>query len=326
MWPLPQYLPQHLPLFRLGDDVEDFIDRFQYIVEDRFPSLSLQAPTAPDASPVQTIQAPESEQSSNDTNTGNTNTAPTTSTPANAAVLSALEATRIGVFESHLSTIPRIMYQNFKDATVVTLDKALEVFRRAIGPTLTPGSAAQMILQIPFNASYSPGAFWFVLQHIAKSAPQITEDSLWETFIRRIQHLYDGVLREVMGETRREQLDALNEEYQDDLDVWLRNLPSTVDDPYPQVTARPWSSRTPAKLGLTDRIISLPGTRILVRPHLHRRTNSNLRSSEFPLPNDLVTCCEEGSVLKWQFIEEEVQRHVKLYWGASNDAITVTGI
>ena len=200
-------------------------------------SLSLQAPTAPDASPVQTIQTPEAEQSPN--NTGNTNTVPNTTTPApaNVAVLSALETKRIGFFESHLSTLPHAIYQNYKDDTVVTLDKAFEAFRQAIGPTPTPESAAQMILQTPFNATYSPGTFWVVLQHIAKSAPQITEDSLWETFTGRIQHLYDKVLREVMGETRQEQLDALNEEYRDDLDVWLQNLPSIADDPYPQVTA-----------------------------------------------------------------------------------------
>jgi hypothetical protein len=41
--------------------------------------------------------------------------------------------------------------------------------------------------------------------------------------------------------------------------------------------------------------------------------------------NYLVTGCQDGSVLKWQVIEEEGQCHVKLCWTATNGSLTVTG-
>jgi hypothetical protein len=41
--------------------------------------------------------------------------------------------------------------------------------------------------------------------------------------------------------------------------------------------------------------------------------------------NYLVTGCEDGSVLKWQVIEEEEQCHVKLCWTAANGSFTVKG-
>jgi WD40 repeat protein len=39
----------------------------------------------------------------------------------------------------------------------------------------------------------------------------------------------------------------------------------------------------------------------------------------------LFTGCQDGSVLKWQVIEEEEQCHVKLCWGAIKGSLTVTG-
>ncbi|KAK3809454.1 MAG: WD40-repeat-containing domain protein [Benniella sp.] len=39
----------------------------------------------------------------------------------------------------------------------------------------------------------------------------------------------------------------------------------------------------------------------------------------------LVTGCQDGSVLKWQVIEEHDQCHVRLLWSASKGALTVTG-
>jgi len=39
----------------------------------------------------------------------------------------------------------------------------------------------------------------------------------------------------------------------------------------------------------------------------------------------LITGCEDGSVLKWQVIQEDGQCHVRLSWGATNGSLTVTG-
>jgi hypothetical protein len=41
--------------------------------------------------------------------------------------------------------------------------------------------------------------------------------------------------------------------------------------------------------------------------------------------NYLVTGCQDGSVLKWQVIDEEGQCHVRLCWGATNGSLTVIG-
>jgi WD40 repeat protein len=41
--------------------------------------------------------------------------------------------------------------------------------------------------------------------------------------------------------------------------------------------------------------------------------------------NYLVTGCQDGSVLKWQVIEENDRCYVRLQWSASNGALTVTG-
>jgi WD40 repeat protein len=44
-----------------------------------------------------------------------------------------------------------------------------------------------------------------------------------------------------------------------------------------------------------------------------------------PDANCLITGCQDGSVLKWQVIEEDGQCHVRLCWGATNGSLTVTG-
>jgi hypothetical protein len=44
-----------------------------------------------------------------------------------------------------------------------------------------------------------------------------------------------------------------------------------------------------------------------------------------PDTNFLVTGCQDGSVLKWQVIEEEEQCHVNLCWAAKNSSLTVSG-
>jgi WD40 repeat protein len=42
-------------------------------------------------------------------------------------------------------------------------------------------------------------------------------------------------------------------------------------------------------------------------------------------PDYLVTGCHDGSVLKWQVIEEGDQYRVQLQWSISNGGLTVTG-
>jgi len=44
-----------------------------------------------------------------------------------------------------------------------------------------------------------------------------------------------------------------------------------------------------------------------------------------PDANFLIAGCQDGSILKWQVIEEDGQCHVKLCWGATNGSLTVTG-
>ncbi|KAF9350444.1 hypothetical protein BGX34_001221, partial [Mortierella sp. NVP85] len=47
--------------------------------------------------------------------------------------------------------------------------------------------------------------------------------------------------------------------------------------------------------------------------------------SPIPDANYLVTGCQDGSVLKWQVVEEEDQCHVQLCWGAINGSLAVSG-
>jgi hypothetical protein len=44
-----------------------------------------------------------------------------------------------------------------------------------------------------------------------------------------------------------------------------------------------------------------------------------------PDANFLITSCQDGSVLKWQVIEEDRQCRVRLCWGTTNGSLTMTG-
>jgi len=244
--------------YQMSDDVEEFITKIRRALSLRLPGFTLkttQAPVTTTQASVTTTQAPVTTTGEGSTQPPATPAVPTT--PAVTATLTPeraiLEEQAIEFFESNLSTTAKGMYHNIKPMTVATLEEAFDIFRRTMQAPRTPGSIARIVHQVQFNPSHSPHSFWYTLQHVAKEAPELTDDVIWWIFVAKIDYMYDKVFRRVTGKPRSDQLTALDQEYRNRLQHGLHtpaapqvpNLivpssshdlpPSTTDNPYPEV-------------------------------------------------------------------------------------------